>query len=63
MLPGKMPPGKIPPGKLPLENPPQGKLPPENCPPKIILWILFVSNLFFIEIFDQKLKLIFLNIF
>ena len=30
---------------------------------KIIFWILFVSNFIFIEIFDQKLKLISLNIF
>ena len=51
-------PRKMPTGKIPL-----GKFPHGKMPPRIILWILFVSNFIFIEIFDQKLKLISLNIF
>ena len=51
-------PRKMPTGKMSL-----GKFPHGKMPPRIILWILFVSNFIFIEIFDQKLKLISLNIF
>ena len=74
---GKMPPVKMPNGKRPRENCapdncPPGKLPPRKIADrkisslslkrKVILWILFLSNFVFIEIFLRKLKLIFLKI-
>ena len=38
-------------------------MPPENFPLEIILWVFFISNFIFIEVFVRKLKLISVNIF
>ena len=62
IAPQKFVPRENTPRNLPPENCPQGNCLPVNCSPKIILWILYVFNFIFIEVFHRKLKLIPLNI-